>query len=198
MSKIDDFDKNAVRRKIHQFWFNCELPTLDKMLSVINEDESLPDFSRTTLYRLLISMDFEYGKRGRNSALVEKNEPRVWRRRYLRDIKRYREEGRPIYFLDETWVNAGDVTIRVWKDKSVLSSQQAFSGGLSTGAVNPTGKGKRLIVCHIGSVDGFVPESLLCFESKKNTQDYHDEMNGITFRDWFKDVLPRLKYPRLQ
>lgn len=193
VSKIDDFDKNAIRRKIHQFWFNRELPTLDTMLTVINEDESLPDFSRTTLYRLLMSMDFEYGKRGRNSALLEKNELRVWRRRYLRDIKRYREEGRPIYFLDETWVNAGDVTSRVWKDKSVQSSQQAFSQGLSTGAVNPTGKGKRLIVCHIGSVDGFVPESLMCFESKKNTRDYHDEMNGNTFRDWFKDVLPRLK-----
>lgn len=32
-----------------------------------------------------------------------------------------------------------------------------------------------------------------CFESKKNTQDYHDEMNGRTFRDWFKDVLRKLK-----
>ncbi|KAL4148802.1 hypothetical protein QTP88_002955 [Uroleucon formosanum] len=68
------------------------------------------------------------------------------------------------------------------------SSQAAFSQGLSTGAANPTGKGKRLILCHIGSEDGFVPDSLLCFESKKNTNDYHDEMNGDSFRD-----LPRLK-----
>lgn len=42
-------------------------------------------------------------------------------------------------------------------------------------------------------MDGFVLESLMYFESKKNTQDYHDEMNGNTFRDWFKNVLPRLK-----
>jgi len=49
-------------------------------------------------------------------------------------------------------------------------------------------------VCHIGSEDGFVPDSLLCFESKKNTNDYHDEMNGDSFRDWLEGVLPRLKH----
>ncbi|KAL4148864.1 hypothetical protein QTP88_003009 [Uroleucon formosanum] len=118
------------------------------------------------------SMGFKFTKRGRNSALME-NEIQAWRREYIRDIRKYREEGRPIYYIDETWVNAGD--------------------NLSTGAANPTGKGKRLIMCHIGSEDGFVPDSLLCFESKKNTDDYHDEMNGDSFRDWLEGVLPRLK-----
>lgn len=189
---IDDFDKYAIRRKIHQFWFNRELPTLGKILTVINEDQSLPSFSRTSLYRLIKSIEFEYVKRGRNSALLEKNEIILWRRRYIRDLRKYRE-GRQIYYLGETWVNAGDVTSRIWSDNTVQSSQDAFSQGLSTGAVNPTGKGKRLIVVHIGSEDGFVPGELLCFESKKNNQDYHDEMNGDSFRDWLEGVLPRLK-----
>lgn len=189
----DEFDKYAIRRKIHQFWINRKLPTLDKMLSAINTDESLPSFSRATLHRFLKSMDFQYVKRGRNSALLDSNDLILWRRRYLRDIRKYREEGRPIYFLDETWVNAGDVTSRVWTDTTVQSSQAAFSQGLTTGAVNPTGKGKRLIVVHIGSKDGFVLDGLLCFESKKNTNDYHDEMNGNTFREWLQSVLPRLK-----
>ncbi|XP_025191753.1 uncharacterized protein LOC112592004 [Melanaphis sacchari] len=144
--KVDDFDEE----------------------NVVNEDDTLPDFALTTLWRLLKSMGFQFSKRGRNSALIENDDIRAWRRRYIRDIRKYREEGRPIYYLDETW-------------------------GLSTGAVNPTGKGKRLIVCHIGSEDGFVSDSLLCFESKKNTNDYHDEMNGDSFRDWLEGVLPRLK-----
>ncbi|KAL4126491.1 hypothetical protein QTP88_010713 [Uroleucon formosanum] len=110
-----------------------------------------------------------------------------------RDIRRYQEEGRPIYYIDETWVNAEDVAIRVWRDTTIESSQAAFSQGISTGAANPTGKGKRLILCHIGSKDGFVPDSLLYFESKKNTNDYHDEMNGDNFRDWLEGVLTRLK-----
>jgi len=61
-------------------------------------------------------------------------------------------------------VNAGDVNSKIWVDKSVLTARMASSAGLSTGAVNPTGKGKRLIVCHIGSEDGFVHGGLLSFE----------------------------------
>jgi len=64
-------------------------------------------------------------------------------------------------------VNAGDVPYKIWCDKSVKSARDAFSKGLTTGAVKPSGKGKRLIICHISSEDGFVPDSLLCFESKK-------------------------------
>jgi len=72
--KVDDFDKYAIRRKIHKFWSDRQFPTLDKILEVVNADEDLPDFSRTTLYRLLKSMDFVYAKQGRNSALIEKTE----------------------------------------------------------------------------------------------------------------------------
>ncbi|KAL4096463.1 hypothetical protein QTP88_021412 [Uroleucon formosanum] len=72
----------------------------------------------------------------------------------------------------KTWVNAGETCSKVWIDKTIKS---------------------RLIVAHIGSTDGFVDGGLLCFESKKNTSDYNDEMNGDTFYDWFCGVLPRLK-----
>ncbi|XP_050064302.1 uncharacterized protein LOC126553179 [Aphis gossypii] len=191
--KVDDFDREAIRRQVQQFWVNRELPNLNKILNVANEDDTLPNFSLTSLWRLLKSMGFKFTKRGRNSALIENDEIRAWRREYIRDIRKYREEGRPIYYTDETWVNAGDVAIRVWRGTTVESCQAAFSQNLSTGIANPTGKGKRLIVCHIGSEDGFVPDSLLCFESKKNTDDYHDEMNGDSFRDWLEGVLPRLK-----
>ncbi|XP_060855452.1 uncharacterized protein LOC132933150 [Metopolophium dirhodum] len=125
--------------------------------------------------------------------MTEKNEIVVWRRMYLENIQKYREEGRHIYFLDETWVNAGDCTSKTWVDTTVRSHRDAFLKGLSTGAVNPSGKGKRLIVLHIGSEDGFLPGGLLCFESKKNTSDYHDEMNGNTFREWMEGILPLLQ-----
>ncbi|KAF0749684.1 DDE 3 domain-containing protein, partial [Aphis craccivora] len=159
--KVDDFDKYGIRRKVHQFWHDRDTPTLDKILVSVNEDNGLPNFSRTSLFRLLKSMDFR--------------------------------RGRPIYYLDETWVNAEDVNSKVWVDKTVTSARVASSEGLSTGVINPTGKGKRLIVSHISSEDGFVPGGLLCFESKKNTHDYHDEMNGDSFRDWLEGVLPKLK-----
>jgi len=87
----------------------------------------------------------------------------------LYKIRSYRAQNRPIYYLDETWVNAGETHSR---------------GGVDT---------KRLIVLHIRSSDGFVPGGLLCFESKTNSTDYHDEMNGDTFYEWFVRTLPLLK-----
>ncbi|XP_060868764.1 uncharacterized protein LOC132943720 [Metopolophium dirhodum] len=182
IDKVDDFDKNAIRQKIHAFWFRREIPTLTKMIRVVNDDPDLPNLTRTSFQRLLKSMQFEYTKRDRNSALTEREDLVTWRRNYISDIRRYRQEGRTIYFLGETWVNTGDSSSRVWVDQ-----------GLTTGSHNPTGKGKRIIVVHIGSAEGFIAGGLLCFESKKNTSDYHDEMNGDIFFDWFCGVLPLLK-----
>lgn len=172
--KFVDVQLNTVRLHVHSFWLNKTIPTLDKILQVIKDDDSFPDISRMNLQRLLKFMDFVYTKRSRNSALIEKDEIVLWRRRYLEDIRKYREKGRHIYYLDETWVTAGDCTSK------------------TTGSQNPAGKGKRLIVLHIGSEDGFVPGGLLCFESKKTT-DYHEEMNGDTFYDWMTNIIPRLK-----
>lgn len=80
----------------------------------------------------------------------------------------------------------------VWEDTTVKSAKDAFLRGLSTGSSNPTGKGKRFLILHIGSKNGFVPDALLCFKSKKNSSDYHDEMNRDTFKDWFQKILPTL------
>lgn len=180
---FDEFAKNAVRRHVHSIWFRREIPTVDKIYQAVSADDSLPPISRTNLFHLLKDLDFRYSKRSRNSAMTEKNEIVVWRRMYLDNIKKYREEGRHIYFLDETWVNAGDCTSKTWVDGTIKSNRDAFLKGLSTG----------IIVLHIGSEDGFLPGGLLCFESKKNTGDYHNEMNGDTFREWMEGILPRLK-----
>ena len=77
--------------------------------------------------------------------------------------------------------------------KSVLTKHHAFNKGLTTGAKNPTGKCQRLIILHIGSEKGFLEGGLLCFTSKKNSSDYHEEMNDDNFHEWFESIIPRLK-----
>lgn len=57
------------------------------------------------------------------------------------------------------------------------SSRQAFLG-LTTGLKGPSGKGRRLVVSHVGSEEGFVDGGLLIFEAKRGLDDYHKE---ITF-----------------
>ncbi|XP_046145738.1 uncharacterized protein LOC123989072 [Osmia bicornis bicornis] len=182
----------GIRKKVHEFWFRREIPNMKKILEAVNEDPQLPGFSESSLYRLLKRMEFKYVVRARNSALIDKEHIVTWRQRYIEDIQKYRSEGRPIYFLDETWVNAGDVRRKLWVDTSVTCPANAERRGLSTGSIpEPANKGKRL--SHVGSLEGFVPGALLCFEAKKNSADYHDEMNGDTFFRWFRTFLPMLR-----
>ncbi|XP_072383841.1 uncharacterized protein [Diabrotica undecimpunctata] len=192
LDNVDEFTRNAIRRIVHQFFFKNEIPTVDKILNQINSDPDLPNFKRTSFHLLLKKLKFQFQRRGRNSMLTERDDIRIWRREFLKKIRQLRNEKRKIYYLDETWVNAGHTRSKVWCDTSVVSSRQAFLEGLSVGLKNPSGKGKRLIVCGIGSEDGFVPGTLWTFESKKSG-DYHEEMDGRSFEEWFQKTLLTLE-----
>ena len=64
-----------------------------------------------------------------------------------------------------------------------------MAGGLNV----PSGKGKRLIINHIGSKNGFLEGCGECFVGKKGTIDYHQEMNNVHFERWWETkVLPAL------
>ncbi|CAI6377549.1 unnamed protein product [Macrosiphum euphorbiae] len=129
----------------------------------------------------------------RCSVLTEREDLLVGRQNYLYDVRKFREEGRTVYYLDEICLNTGDHVDRLWVDKSIKSKYDAFTRGLTIGATNSTRKGQRLIVLHIGSHGGFLEGGLLCFLSKKNSSDYHHEMNGDKFREWFESITPHLE-----
>lgn len=191
--KIDKFVKNAIRQKIHEFYINKELPTLIQVLKAVNADKNLPTYKRSTFHLLLKQLNFTFISRHHNSILIERDDIIIWRRNYLRNIKRYREEGRQIYYLDETWVSATDVTNRVWMNKTIRSKKDVVLRKLAIESISSTEKDKRLIVLHIGSAAGFVPGKPLCFISKKNAGDYYDEINSDTFLKWLKNILPLLQ-----
>lgn len=176
---FDEANRNAVRKHVHSIWFNHKIPTVDKIYELVSTDDSLPSISRTNLYRLLKTLGFRYTKRSRNSALIEKHNLVLWRRQYLRSIQQYRKEGRHIYYIDETWVDINDSLSKMRID--------------IRSCANPLRKGKQLIALNIGSEDGFVCNGLLCFESKKNTTNFHSEINEDLFHKWFESILPQLK-----
>ncbi|KAM7287452.1 uncharacterized protein ISCGN_031143 [Ixodes scapularis] len=144
-----------------------------------------------TVRRLLHDIGFEHDKRERNSRLIEREDIVAWQQKYLHEIARHRQDGRKIFYLDETWVTAGHTVSKVWVDTTVASSHDAFMRGLSTGLKQPSGKGQRLIVTHIGSDEGFVDGCLDVFRGQK-TGDYHEEMDGARFEKWFDGVLDKL------
>lgn len=51
---------------------------------------------------------------------------------------------------------------------------------------------ENLIIAHIGSNKSFVNDALWAFESKK-TGNYHEEMNSVSFEQWFSKVLDKVE-----
>ncbi|KAH8038447.1 hypothetical protein HPB51_001562 [Rhipicephalus microplus] len=70
-----------------------EIPTLDSVIRAVNEDDDLPNFTKTTLWRLMKDIGFTFAKRKRNLALIKRSDIIAWRRRYLRAIKKFRGQG---------------------------------------------------------------------------------------------------------
>ena len=59
------------------------------------------------MHRILKDLNFIFAKRKRDSKLIERDDIIAWRPRYLRAIRNYCRLNKTIYYLDETWVNAG-------------------------------------------------------------------------------------------
>lgn len=48
LAKIDEFDRNTIWSNSHEFYFCNELPTIEKVLNVVNEDEYIPNFCHSS------------------------------------------------------------------------------------------------------------------------------------------------------
>ena len=106
--KLDDFDLGVIRRLIHQFYLRNESPTLDKILKELKEKMDFP-YGRSRLHKLLKKMGFCFKFRGKERLIYERSDIIAWRERYLRAIKKFRENNpdKDIVYTDETWLNQG-------------------------------------------------------------------------------------------
>ena len=188
-NKFDGIVQSGVRRVIHSLLFANIPPTLNVILNKVNEDDSLPQFSRTTLYRFLQDIGFQYLRRGNKGAFIETNEIITWRHKYLRQIKRFRGENKAIIYTDESWVNVGLTVTKEWKDTTVKSARQAAIEGVSSGLKPPKARGPRFALVHAGNEHGFIPNAELTFLCRKNTADAHEEMTGAIYEKWFAEQL---------
>lgn len=191
--KYDEFTRSCIRRKVHSFFLRNQPPTLNAILAEVNKDPDLPDFKKTTLNTLLKEMGFEYNKRGNKSIMIERPDILAWRRDFLIAVKRFRKQGKNIFYTDESWINTGTSVDKAWTDTTVKTPKQAFLAGLSVGLKPPTARGPRFALVHTGNEDGFLANAQLVFLCKKNTADAHDEMDGETYEAYFRNqVLPNL------
>lgn len=154
--KMDEFEKEAIRREIISFYERGELPTLENVLEKVKEAPINFAGGRTTLWKVLRELGFRFKKcsSGRQ-LLMERQDIVLARNKYLREIEKNTTSDNPLHevYLDETWINQRDSVGRCWTD--------------SDGTVGPkvkTGKGARFIILHAGDRNGFIPGALLMFK----------------------------------
>ena len=180
---MDNFDTEALRSTVHEFYSEKKYRTMDSLLLAVKE-KGIFSGEHTTLWRVMRKMGFKYKKVNDKRYIYEQPRIIVWRHEYLRRLRRNWREGRPVIYLDETWANARDGVEKLW-----VEDDPRTIGGAKGGISKPSGKGSRLIILHAGSENGWINEADLVFQSKEATGDYHDEMTSEHFEEWFHDSL---------
>ena len=138
---------------------------------------------------LLHRCGYSYKKLGRRQQLKLTNRLVKMRDEYLERIKEVREE-RGIVYTDETWVDTYMIKERGFISKCE-EKQERQTMNLPQGS-----RGKRIIVVHAGSGDGFLPGAFKIATKclKLASQDYHQDMDSDKFLEYAKNALiPAIK-----
>lgn len=183
MTDMDSFNIEAIRNHIYGYYERRELPSLFKLAKSLKEAELFTG-SVTSLWRVMSAVGFQWKKVNKRKILMERGDIALARYTFLESSKDI-ENWENVVILDETWLNANHTVSKMWTDGTAHAS-----------TVVPEGKGERLIICHAGTSQGFIPNCLLAFKSKK-TNEYHEEMNAEKFEGWFVTLLENLKEPSI-
>src|ERR1700729_2108660 len=179
--KIDDADRDVLRRIVYNLYKENKVPTLTMIKEKLDSEYSAYKYqSLETLRCILISCGFKHKKLDNRMVIMESRRIVELRQKYLHQIKEFRQSNRAIIYLDETWFDTHDVVRYGWVDDTKSCTLNA-----------PCSRGKRVIILHAGSKNGFVPNALLL--SAKNisqsSADYHEDMTADLFEKWFSEQL---------
>ena len=110
---LDNFDKETVRRVVHELYEKKQLPTLNKIRRRLQQLKII--ITRPRLSLELKSLGFKWKKITENRKIfIERPEIRAVRAHYLRTVRQFRRNGYQIVYLDETWVNQNHCTAHTW------------------------------------------------------------------------------------
>ncbi len=197
VTNVDVHSEDFFRRHIYRYHkIHKEHPTLDRLMVSMKKDGLPFQGSRSSLATVLRRLGFRYVQskirflymylkaryRWRKSTdnrkmLTEKLEIRQRRVEYIRRVQQYRAEGRPIVYIDETYINSNHTKPHAWLD------------GTSQSLHAPIGKGRRLIIINGLAETGFIPNALLMFKSGSKSGDYHADMNNVNYMKWLQEKL---------
>lgn len=190
--KVDEFMLGVIRRAVYYFYAQNIPPTAEMVMNKVKEDTAGTNYAFTggitTFRKILRFLGFRWRKVTQDkSVLIESYRIKKWRHQYIRKIREARRNGIPIVWLDETWFNSGDAECKSWVDGTDATKRK----------IKISGKGKRIIIVHAGSDEGWVEDALFVLCTKDTSEshaDYHDDMDAHNFEKWFTEkLLPKLK-----
>lgn len=194
-----------VRRTVHGFYLRKEYPSAENVLKELyaTTDNEFPQMCVSTFKKILTRLGFYYRKYNKRPMFMESYDVVNNRCAFLREMKFLRSDGWKIFYTDETWCGANHCRTYGWqekiterdalgynRDRGCIQEVNGWKGGLKT----PSGAGKRVIACHVGSEDGFL-EGVgveLCFVGRKGSADYHNEMNSRHYTERFQNVIEKI------
>ncbi|XP_063628762.1 uncharacterized protein LOC134800200 isoform X1 [Cydia splendana] len=167
-STMDNYDLSLLRKTIISYQTkNHEMPTLKELKEIVSEKTGF-NGCKETLRKILYDSGFEWSTADNHKLLVERHDIQMLRFRYLKELQKYRDEGRYIVFTDNYYV---ETSTQKKKKKE-----------------NGTSKG--VIIIHAGGSQGFVPNACLIYETDSASD---DSLNFNNYKQWLtKQLLPNL------
>ncbi|XP_047539544.1 uncharacterized protein LOC125072952 [Vanessa atalanta] len=174
---INRFDKGIIKRCIHNFHVaEKEMPTLRKLLTKFRRDIHFKG-SSGSLNKIIRELGFKWKKtENKLKILIEKHSIRLKRIQYLRDLKKFREEGRELVYVGQS-------------NMQVKYSQRQ-SEGSEKDLKASNSRGQPIFIVSSGSETGFLPNALFMFKPGSKAH----EMNFTNYKKWLStNIIPNLK-----
>lgn len=177
-----------IRDTIYDMYANNEHVTIAKLLAKVHDKQI--DIGKTSLHRIIKKLGFRFKRNNNRRFLCAQSHVVVQRVDFLRSYLKNLDSESPLQFiyLDETWIFSKGSDKNTWQDNTIKTVYRR----------GKTSNGKRHIIVHAGSRQGFVEDAGLIFSTKNKSEDYHDNMNSELFEKWFEEsVLMKLEEPSI-
>jgi hypothetical protein len=128
--QVDDFDKWIIRNISHDFYATKkEVPTAAKLLPIVSKKINF-QWARKSLTRVMKSIGFTWRKCNlKRHILIEKPKIVSWYHKYLVQMKRFREEGKEIFYVDESWVDTNITFSKCWQGETEFGIKEITMPG---------------------------------------------------------------------
>ena len=114
---------------INVYIIEKKVPTLRRIHRKFVQEHNYAG-SHETLRKVIRAMGFRWRKAKTNRRLLmEKPEIQHLRRNFLRSMREYRENNRPIIYMDETYIHTSHTHENSWSDNTNEGLHRPFSKG---------------------------------------------------------------------